>query len=149
MPITIVVGAIKYSDPEHQDGVDKGIESSKRYDVKSKSAKDFYDGVKRIYDACLERNHTAECCCIEHLIIDGHSTAGLGGREGLDKLSNAQISSLKAMLCTNATITVLGCFVFNLKLFKEYKLHLDLAMLLAERGGTYEGCPTSAPVRQI
>jgi hypothetical protein len=138
VPMTIVVGARKYSGPAHQDSVDQGITDGKQYDIKSDSARNFYDGIKRLRDACIEKNG-ADKCCIEHLILDGHSTAGLGGREGLDKLTAPEIANLKSWLCKNATISMYGCFSFNLTLFPEYKLHLDMAMLLSEGGGTYEG----------
>jgi hypothetical protein len=138
--LTIIVGAIKHPDPKDQDGVDQGIENGTQFDVKSKSAKDFYDGIKKIYDACVEKHpNDAEACCIKKLVLDGHSTAGLGGGETLDNLTAAEIADLKKMLCKDATIVVLGCFAFHLNTFPQYKLHLDLAMLLAEKGGTYEG----------
>jgi hypothetical protein len=139
MSLTIIVGAVKHPDPKDQDGVDQGIENGRQYNVKSKSAADFYNGVKKIYDSCVEK-HTCDDCCIKKLVLDGHSTAGLGGGEGFEKLTAAQIKGLKNMLCKDATIADYGCFAFDLKQFlPQYKLHLDLAMLLSEKGGTYEG----------
>lgn len=55
MPITVIVGAIKEPNPNDQDSVDKGIATSKVHQVKSKSAKEFYDGVKKLHDACVEK----------------------------------------------------------------------------------------------
>src|SRR5579871_618097 len=100
--LTVTVGAVKHPDPKDQDSVDQGIAGGSQYDVKSKSAKDFYDGLKKLHDDCLER-HPDDDCCIKTLILDGHSTAGLGGGETLDNLSAAQIANLKAMLCKDAT----------------------------------------------
>jgi hypothetical protein len=140
LPITVTVGAIKHPDPNDQDAIDKGIEAGKQYDIKSKSARDFYDGLKKLHDACIEKKGMPACCCIEHLILDGHSTAGLGGEEALRVLSESEIADIKSWLCAGATITVYGCFAFSTaKRYSLYRLHFDLAMLLAEKGGTYEG----------
>ncbi len=149
MGLKIVVGAIKYSDKKKQDSVDKGIERSRNFDVKSKSALDFYNGLKQKVEDCREAEiKRAEAegtepdfsnCCIEHLTIDGHSTAGLGGKQTLDDLTQQQRNDIKGWLCKGATITVLGCFAFHLNLFPEYKLHLQLPVLLSGKGGVYEG----------
>src|SRR5262249_10146738 len=88
----------------------------------------------------LEEGERDDDCCIEHLILDGHSSACLGGGEGLDRLTAAEVTDLKSMLCKGATISELGCYAFNLILIQpQYRLHLGLAMLLADKGGTYEG----------
>lgn len=134
----LVVGVIKQPDSNSQDSVDAGIAGGAQYNVKSKSASDFYQGIKKAHDDCIASKKNDDCC-IKHLTVDGHSTAGLGGGEGFDKLTAAQIKDLKSMLCKGATITFLGCRAFNTKKWPQYKTHLSLAMLLTESGGTYEG----------
>jgi hypothetical protein len=154
----VVVGAIKYGkdtkDPGDKDIQDEYKDADKirqtekenvTLDCLSYNAKDFYDCLKKKYDSCRQKNKgkpeadVQKACCIEKLVHLGHATAGLGGREGFDKLKAEQVNELKKMMCKGATIFVGGCKALHNQ--GDYAAHLGLAMLLTESGGTYEGYP--------
>ena len=83
----------------------------------------------------------SDACCIEQLTVDGHASAGLGGEQGFDKLTKSQKADLQDWLCPNATIIIEGCFAFDFTRAEVpvYAYHLELALLLSKKGGTYRG----------
>jgi hypothetical protein len=128
-----------------KDAIDKMLEESALIHVRSTSAKAFYDGVKRMYDRCIanSRKTTAaekhQECCLSKLARYGHSSAGLGGAEGFEKLDQVQIQNIRMMFCANAKFVEYGCYAFSLDSLPIYISHLHYADLLTESGGSYEG----------
>jgi hypothetical protein len=138
----VVVGAIKYGK-DSTDAVDKDLMKSTTH-CKSYSAVDFYNCVNNKYVACMKSSTKAteaekkKECCIEKLVRDGHSLAGLGGQEGFDKIKD-KIPTLKNELCPDAVIVEAGCYGYDYTKHEIYVTHIELAMLLTQSGGTYKG----------